>query len=189
MSKVSCVYKIICLGNGKVYVGSAINFLDRKNTHFSKLRRNVHPNTKLQTSFNKYGKEQFLISIIELCEKHELLIKEQFWIDELQSCNKEFGFNLRKKAESNLGFKHSLKTKKLMSKVHKGYVKTEEHRKNLSKAHSGRKHSPERIEKNRNAQLGKTLSKEHKEKLKAALKGRPRPPGSGRQKGTKNKPK
>lgn len=53
-----------------------------------------------------------------------------------------------------LGKKHSEKTKQLMSKSHKGYVKSESHRKNLSIAMSGRKISKEQKEKCRKANQG-----------------------------------
>ena len=40
------------------------NFSRRKNEHFSALQNNSHPNNKLQSAYNKYGKENFQITKI-----------------------------------------------------------------------------------------------------------------------------
>ena len=49
----SGVYKIENIKNGKFYIGSSINFIKRKSSHFRALIMNKHPNSHLQSSFNK----------------------------------------------------------------------------------------------------------------------------------------
>ena len=60
----SGIYKIENLINGKIYIGSSVDLLGRKNAHFSQLNRNIHGNKKLQNSFNKYGKDNFNFKIL-----------------------------------------------------------------------------------------------------------------------------
>lgn len=90
----SGVYKITNLLNGKVYVGSTKRFLSRWYTHFSKLRTNNHRSyIHLQNSVNKYGIENFEFEILEVCSSDVYLEREAFWIKELDSCNREKGYN------------------------------------------------------------------------------------------------
>lgn len=89
------IYKIIC--NGKIYIGSANNIDKRWKRHVNDLKKNKHVNIHLQRAFDKYGIESFHFEIVELCNKEELLLKEQLYIDNFQPFN-ENGFNIGKKA-------------------------------------------------------------------------------------------
>ena len=51
--------------NNKKYIGSSKNVFKRKNRHFGDLRNNIHPNKKLQASYNKYGVENFKFYVLE----------------------------------------------------------------------------------------------------------------------------
>lgn len=73
----SGVYRITNLVNGKCYIGSAINLVKRKESHFRK-STNIH----LFYAINKYGKENFLWEVLEECSKENLIEQEQFWIDQ-----------------------------------------------------------------------------------------------------------
>ena len=135
----------------------------------------------MQNAWNKYGEESFIFYPIEsftLSEKNKITKEtlgklEKFYIDKYNTFKN--GFNLttggenckmmplseeakRKIGEKNrinmLGKKHSEDTKKRMSEVHKGYIKTAEHRKHLSEA-----------------KKGKPLSEEHKENCRKANQG------------------
>ena len=74
------IYKIENKVNGKFYIGSAVHFSNRKSDHFRRLRLNTHKNIYLQNSYNKYGKDNFIMVLIEKCEKEELPIREQYYI-------------------------------------------------------------------------------------------------------------
>ena len=77
----SGIYQIRNLVNNKIYVGSASDFYERKSQHFSLLKYGKH-NQKLQNSYNKYGKDNFVFEVIEFVEdKNKLLEYEQYWID------------------------------------------------------------------------------------------------------------
>jgi len=107
----SGIYLIINLQNNKFYVGSAVNVKKRKNKHLQQLRKNNHDNSYLQYSFNKYGESNFVFTLIEdVPDKNNLTIREQYWIDTLDACNKNIAYNILPKANSTLGYKHGSKS-------------------------------------------------------------------------------
>jgi len=167
MNKISAIYKISSIINpDKFYIGSTIDFVQRKRDHLKKLRKDKHQNKKLQLHFNKYGENDLIFSEVLLCVPEELIINEQHYIDTL----KPF-FNNRLIAEKNTGFKHSLATKKKISLQqigHIGYNKGAKHTKEakikIGLAQKGERHHL----------FGKTHSKETREKISIANKGKRR---------------
>jgi group I intron endonuclease len=59
------IYTIKNKVNGKVYVGQSISLRKRKHDHFRALRTNTHYNTHLQSSWNKYGEDNFTFEVVE----------------------------------------------------------------------------------------------------------------------------
>jgi len=115
------IYKITNKITNDFYVGSAVNFNNRKWGHISSLRKNKHKNIFVQNSWNKYGEDAFIFEVIEVVDRKEnLIIREQHWIDELQPT-----FNFAKIAGSPLGVKHTEESRKNMSSAHKGQTKEE----------------------------------------------------------------
>ena len=92
----SGIYQILNTVNGKSYIGSAVNFRTRFRHHRNALRRGTHCNPHLQHAHNKYGPDAFEFLPIERCEavKEVLEEKEQFWIDQMDVCNPEKGYNI-----------------------------------------------------------------------------------------------
>jgi len=134
----SGIYCILNLLNGKYYVGSATNLKHRKVCHFSDLKLDKHDNRHLQNSYNKYGHDAFSFEVIEYIVDVDLLIsREQHWIDFLDVCNTEYGYNLQQIAGSQLGFKHSKKTRNLISRVQIGRKASAETKEKMSKAQKG----------------------------------------------------
>lgn len=95
ISDASGIYGIRNLVNNKIYIGSAINFRKRKNSHFSALKKNRHHNNHLQRAYNKYGNSNFLFFVIEFCDKDVLITREQFYLDQNKSAQREYGYNIR----------------------------------------------------------------------------------------------
>jgi group I intron endonuclease len=88
------IYKIENIIDGKIYVGSSVNIINRKQKHFWLLKKGVHDNCHLQNSYNKFGKESFIFETLENCNNEDLINKENYYIHKYKSNNSEFGYNL-----------------------------------------------------------------------------------------------
>lgn len=195
----SGIYQIINLVNNKIYIGSAIIFRKRWDLHILDLKNNRHHSRFLQASYNKYGKEAFSFSILEIVEdKTKLIEREQFWIDWSKP-----EYNICKIAESRLGVKSSpehvakivaanlgkirskeqkeiLRSLRLGAKLteeqkqaRRDYRHSEEAKLKISTAGKGRKHTDEakaRMSEKAKAIIHKPLSLETRAKLSAAAK-------------------
>ena len=129
----------------------------RFNSHKNNINKKIkHP---LYSAFKKYGINNFEFIIIEyVLDINELNKREQYWLDYYKSYNRDFGYNLRSKAETN-----------------RGLVITEEHRNKIALAQTGKKHTNETKEKMRLAKLDKKRGShnlEHKLKISLSTKGR-----------------
>ena len=185
----SGIYKITNTTNGKVYVGSAVNFNNRWKEHVRELRKGKHHSSALQNAWNKYGEDNFEFSIIEECERTRkvLLGREQYWIDTLDSVAN--GYNIAKTAGSQLGMKQSPEAITARVEKNTGKKRTPETRALMSEVQSNR--SPEwcanisaakkrywaekgtdSIKGENNPMYGKSPSQETLEKMSRSLTGR-----------------
>ena len=126
------VYKIRNLIDGKIYIGSSVNIGRRMRRHKTDIVRGLHSNKHLQRAILKYGKNNFTIETIETCDKENLQSREQFYIDELDVCEK--GYNISPIAYSNKGVKHTKETLEKMSQALRGKKFTNEHKEKISLA-------------------------------------------------------
>lgn len=95
MRQVICgVYKIVCVKNNKIYIGSSADIANRWWDHKARLHSNTHINPHLQNAWNKYGESNFLFDIVEICDEGKQYEREQFWMNETKCC--EIGFNISK---------------------------------------------------------------------------------------------
>lgn len=87
----SGIYRISNTINGKYYIGSTKDFNVRFKTHLTNLKLGKHVNKHLQASYNKYGKEAFIIEPIEFVENFNQLYNiEQQYLDKM---NKDEVYN------------------------------------------------------------------------------------------------
>lgn len=70
---------------GHMYVGSAKDFYNRIQQHRKDLRSSKGDNKKFISAFNKYGEFNTYWRILEECPETELLNREKWWIDLLES--------------------------------------------------------------------------------------------------------
>jgi group I intron endonuclease len=141
----SGIYKIRHIKSGKVYVGSAINFIKRWLDHKKELRGNYHHSILLQRAWNKYGENKFEFEIIEVIKnptKKKLEKKEQYWMDYYKSYDLMKGYNICPKANSRLGLQWSLKSRKAKRKFWKS-TKGKKYKKIMSKIVKIRMNTPE----------------------------------------------
>ena len=97
------IYAIENTVNNNIYIGSSVNFRNRKSEHMNDLRKNKHHSVALQRAFNKYGEPSFIFKILEVvANRKDLISREQHYLDSLLP-----KYNTCKKAYSLLGFKKS----------------------------------------------------------------------------------
>lgn len=150
-----CIYQIQNKINGHIYVGSAVNFNNRKQTHLRHLRRGTHHSFALQNAYNKYGEENFCFSILEEVDDISVLIlKEQKWLDQLKP---EYNMTPIAGKNCHIGMKRRKETCEKISSSLKGKPLTEEHKRKISLCLSGKCQSEKTKEKRR-----KTLSESEK---------------------------
>jgi group I intron endonuclease len=93
MKNITGIYAIRNIINNKVYVGSSKNIKNRWRNHRCQLNKRISHSPHLQNAWNKYGKENFIFSILAICEEKDLIFNEELWIHTLKSLNPEFGYN------------------------------------------------------------------------------------------------
>lgn len=160
------IYKITCISNNKIYIGSSVDIKSRWNRHKSYLRRNKHDNPHLQHSWNLYGESNFIFDIVEECDKlnnDKLLSIKQKWINNSGCLNNKIGFNIAKIAgPSMMGRKHTEEAKKKMSLSKIGKVVSEETKKKISLSKLGKP----------GWNKGKIMPEQQKKKLSEAHMGK-----------------
>jgi group I intron endonuclease len=169
----SGIYKIqSILHPERCYIGSAISLKNREDNHFSNLKNNQHINPKLQHHYNKYGKEDLVFAPLVYCNKEDLIIQEQLFLDV-----KTPWFNLCPIANSTTGRIVTEETRKKIGEAHKGNkncvgrILSIETKNKISQSHIGKVISEETKQKLREANTGKKRSEETKHKLSIAKIG------------------
>lgn len=146
------IYKIVNLINNKVYIGSSVHLLRRSYEHSTRLNSNTCISNKyLQRAWNKYGSNSFEFHVIEYCGKEKLIEREQYWIDMYCSYEEQYGYNLRKVAESN-----------------RGLFPSEETKAKIRASNLGQKRSPETCEKIKN----RIITLEWRANMSKGMKGK-----------------
>lgn len=98
------IYQIRNKINNKIYVGSSINMYKRFKNHKITLLLNKHKNIYLQRAVNKYGIKNFIFEVIEFCDKEKILIREDYYLQLLNCCNKSVGYNINPSATGGTQF-------------------------------------------------------------------------------------
>ena len=145
------IYNTVNKINGKNYIG-------QHKCESRKRKGYLGSGIYLKAALKKYGKDNFEKTILDVCETKEqadfLEIKYIAFYRLGGLCQ----YNIADGGEGFTG-NHTEKSKRKMSKSHKGIKLSEEHKKNVAAANKGKN-------------KGAKFSKEHKEKLSMAKKGR-----------------
>lgn len=159
MTGIQYIYKTINLINGKIYIGKH-NAKNIQNTYLGS-------GVVLNYAIKKYGKNNFYKQILEICScEDELNKKEKYWINILNSQNKEIGYNITNGGSGAEGYKHNPEIIKKLSENHAskkiGYVFPMQ----------GKKHTAKTKQKISMANKGKKRSEDVKKKMSESRKGK-----------------
>lgn len=165
MPKVCGIYRILRLDTAHEYIGHSSDMTRRWAAHRRLLNAGQHHAPKLQHAWAKYGPDAFAFEVLEICDRSELVEREQHHFD-----NRKPWFNAAPVAGSRLGVPQSPETRKKIAAAVLGREKTEETRRRLSAALSGRKLSPEHCAKIR--QIKSETSDETRARMSAAQSGK-----------------
>lgn len=119
------VYMLMNLVNGKRYVGSSKNLYNRLSEHKHLLKHNRSHNAHLQAAWNKYGEDNFIYNVLEICNTEEEQYKrEQYYIDTIKP-----EYNLSLEVIANIGREVTEETRQKISntlkeRYQKGEIKT-----------------------------------------------------------------
>lgn len=152
------IYQIRNLVTDKIYIGSTTtSFIYRWRQHYSKLKMGKHENTHLQSSYIKYGDSNFEYTVLYVgTSLEDIRTKEQEFINILDSCNPDKGYNMDSVVDRST---RSEETKKKISLSRKGKCS------GSSNGFYGKTHTEEVREKIRQAHIGKKLSDNTKAKM------------------------
>lgn len=112
------IYCITNISNKKRYVGSTSNYKSRISSHFSKLKKGIHPVSQMQSDYFKYGKESFEVEELGIISNQEEDEKEFYWMKTFNSQDEATGYNY--------------KDWKFREDTPQMYIRKHEHKANLS---------------------------------------------------------
>ncbi len=101
------IYRIVHVGSGKEYIGSARNIELRWRIHRNQLNRGKHHSVHLQRAYNRDGVEMFRYEVLELVtDPNNLILREQHYID-----TRKPEYNVSPIAGSQLGLRFTAESK------------------------------------------------------------------------------
>lgn len=81
MCRICTIYKIKNIITNQIYIGSSINIRSRIRRHFKELKDGKHHSLKLQRSYDKYGKENFIVEYLVTVPEEYRQKMEQWFLD------------------------------------------------------------------------------------------------------------
>ena len=116
------IYKLTNIIDGKSYIGQTKRSVaSRLAEHkFSSKKRQI---SALHAAINNFGINSFSIQVLETCPDEDCDVREQYWIDRLNSNNPEFGYNVAKGGKGNPGLEVSESTREKLRLRNKGFSK------------------------------------------------------------------
>lgn len=155
LKNMACIYKITNLINNKIYIGlTKYTNLERFKEHIKAMNQKGNENYYLYNTFRKYNIENFKSEVIIEGNYNIKLLSEleKHYIRLHNSNDRNIGYNLTNGGDGISGYKHTkAKLKiinlgrkqpksfgKLISKLHKGKITSQEVKEKMSKSALGR---------------------------------------------------
>ena len=164
----SGIYMLTNKLTNDIYIGQSVDISKRFRNYFNLNYIKSKGSFIISRALIKYGYYNFSVTILEYCDKYDLIIREQYYFNKLNP-----QYNILKISGSSRYFKHSEETKTKISKSLKGIYKKEKsalfghtHTKETRKLMSLKK------AKNNNPLFGKTQSKDTIELIRQKALGR-----------------
>lgn len=111
----SGIYMWTNLLTGDIYIGQSGDLSKRFRKYFTLSYLKSKEGFIISRALIKYGYTNFSLSILEYCDKSDLLVREQYYLDKLNP-----QYNILKIAGNSLGYKHSQESRDKRSKALKG---------------------------------------------------------------------
>lgn len=135
--KLHTIYAIRCKENGKLYIGRTTKLDERLKVHFSELKSGRHKTKPLLEDYQKYGRDNFEVYVLEKDIPYSERHKEYDYMKKYNSFDKEYGYNTGDKKKKN-GFKidyiYSLPPNKFILSTRQNQKEKETQKKILSEA-------------------------------------------------------
>lgn len=129
----SGIYKIHNTISEKSYIGQSVDIKRRLIKHRNELSKGTHQNIHLQNAWNKYGADSFLFEIIEKCSIDDLDEREIFYIDQLKTNDRRYGYNIFSGGQATHDCPEEVKTKISLKNKGKSKPWTDAHKAAASK--------------------------------------------------------
>ena len=104
------IYKIENLVNHKVYIGQSIDIEKRYKEHLRSgqpdkysLKSERDKKCPIHLAMQKYGVENFELTILQECKKEEMDDLEIYYIKKYKSLDKRFGYNISPGGHNHVG--------------------------------------------------------------------------------------
>ncbi len=164
----SGIYMLTNKLTNDIYIGQSVDISKRFRNYFNLSYIKSKGSFIISRALIKYEYSNFSVTILEYCDKYDLIIREQYYFNKLNP-----QYNILKISGSSRDFKHSEETKTKISKSLKGIYKKEK------SALFGRTHTKEtrklmslKKARNNNPLFGKTQSKDTIELIRQKALGR-----------------
>jgi group I intron endonuclease len=112
LKSITGIYLIYNNITNDYYIGSAMNLANRLARYYRPSELNRIHGSFIHKALLTYGHDKFSVYILETCYPEELMIREQYYFEELLPV-----YNILKFAASSKGYKHSEESKITMSQI------------------------------------------------------------------------
>jgi len=151
------IYKTINKINNRIYIGK------RKTWNFISEDNYFGSGTLIKRAIKKYGVENFVKEIVEICNETNVNEREAYWINFYNSTDIKIGYNIAFGGDGgDLLTNHPDREHIVSKRIGRKVTFSDEHKGKLSESKKGEK----------NPSYGKTYSDEERRKLSEKIKGR-----------------